>query len=212
MSEENNLFCEYLILKKHNPKKIIEIGTGAAGWALTINELLNDNNLEFFLIEDFRQTNYTGFEWWPDNLHELNDYILSKNQNFNYILQKNYNEIQDITADVIRFDAWGLSLKDYKRNIKNITENSVIFFDDFSFNKDPDLIILVLELAKEKLIHPMWASETVSCWSRSKYYSNQIKSHLIEHKDIIKEYANFDIRHSYYRVLDMEFDIVQARS
>lgn len=209
MSNRYDLFCEYLILKKHNPKKIMEIGAGAAGWALTINELINSKELEFVLIEDFRQTNYQGFEWWPKNGDELVDYISSKGKNFNYKWQEKY--INNDQVDVFRFDAWGTSYNKLFDIVNSLVENSVILFDDFAFNKDPDLIIMVLELAKNKIIYPIWASEKVSCWSRSNNYSQYLKSYLEDQKDLINDCVNIKLVRKHYTVLDIDLDIVQTQ-
>lgn len=211
MGSFNNLFYEYFVLKEHNPKKIIEVGAGAAGWALTVNELLNSSELEFELIEDFRETNYSGFEWWPDNKIDFNNYVREKNKNFKYSLNfEKYNA--SVMADVLRFDAWEFSLSDFKIMLAGLTENAIVIFDDFSFNKDLDLMILVLELVKKKLIYPIWASDSVSGWSKSEHYSKKMISYLEKNKDLIETitgetlcYKNIDT------VLDINFELIQIK-
>jgi hypothetical protein len=210
MGFKNDLFYEYFVLKKHNPKKIIEVGTGAAGWALTMNDLLDNETLEFKLIEDFRQTNYTGFEWWPKNKIEFSNYILEKNKNLKYSLKEKYSKIDN--GDVLRFDAWGFSLQEIESILNDLSENAIIIFDDFSFNKDLDLIILVLELAKKNLIYPIWASNTVSGWSKSKDYSKKMISYLEKNKTILNNVTNETVCYKKFTtVLNIDFELVQFK-
>jgi hypothetical protein len=210
MGSFSNLFNEYLVLKEHNPKKIIEIGVGAAGWALTINDLLNNSNLEFDLIEDFRETNYPGFEWWPTNKTAFDEYIKEKNKHFKYSLNEEYSKIEN--GDVLRFDAWGVSLKEIESILANLSFDAIVIFDDFSFNKDLDLIVLVLELVKKKLIYPIWASNTVSGWSKSKYYSKQMITHLQRNKDLIETVTKQTVCYKNINtVLDINFELIQFK-
>jgi hypothetical protein len=210
MSFKNDLFYEYFVLKKHNPKKIIEVGAGAAGWALTMNELLENDTLEFELIENFCYTNYMGYEWWPKNKIELNNYILEKNKNLKYSLKKKYKTTKN--ADVLRFDAWDFSLNDFEKILSDLSENAIIIFDDFSVNKDLDLIILVLELAKKNLIYPIWASNTVSGWSKSKDYSKKMISYLQKNKTILNNVTKDTVCYKKFNtVLDIEFELVQFK-
>ena len=210
MGSFSNLFYEYLVLKEHNPKKIIEIGVGAAGWALSINELLNSSDLKFELVEDFRQTKYPGFEWWPENKIEFNKYVLEKNKNFKYSLNEKYNT--PVIGDVLRFDAWDFSLNDFEMILSNLSENAIVIFDDFSFNKDLDLIVLVLELVKKKLIYPIWASNTVSGWSKSKRYSKKMISYLEKNKNLIESVAGETVCYKNINtVLDINFELIQFK-
>jgi len=211
MSDLYDLFCEYIILKKHNPKKIMEICAGSAGWALTTNELLNLENLEFVLVEDFRYVSYDGFNWWPQNKNELEQYIKLKNSNFQFHLQDSYTKCYEPQADVLRIDAWGFTYNDLQHWISDCNRSSVILFDDFAFNKDPDLIIMVLELAKNKIIFPIWTSDKVSCWSASNTYSKKIKKHLEQHKDIMKDCLNLTLIRKQYNVLGIYLDIIQTK-
>lgn len=209
MSSNHNLFFEYFTLNYHKPKKIVEIGAGAAGWALTINELLNYDQ-EFVLFEDFRQTDYNGFEWWPNNKKDLKDYIVQKNKNFKYSLQDKY--IKTDNADVLRFDAWGTSLKEFEDIISHLSDNAIILFDDFSVNKDLDLIILVLELYKKQLIYPIWASDTVSCWTKSEKYSKEIIFYLNNNKDELMKITNSYVNYKKFStVLNLYFELIQIR-
>jgi hypothetical protein len=209
MESKTNLFLEYLILKEHQPKKIIEIGTGAAGWALTINQLFRKDKLEFALFENFDQTNYKDYEWWPKSKKELEDYIKSKNSKFKFTLEEKYNKVEN--ADVIRFDAWGISFEEYKNIISHLKEDSIILFDDVAFHKDIDLIIITLELARQKLIYPIWGSNTVTCWSRSKSYSKHMIFHLNKHASLVKNFCNLKLKHSTYELLDYNFSIIQTK-
>jgi len=210
MGSFNNLFYEYFVLKEHNPKKIIEVGAGAAGWALTVNELLNSSELEFELVEDFRETNYSGFEWWPDNKIDFNNYVREKNKNFKYSLNEKYNT--SVIGDVLRFDAWEFSLSDFEIILASLSENAIFIFDDFSFNKDLDLMILVLELVKKKLIYPIWASNTVSGWSKSKHYSKKMISYLEKNKDLIKAVTGETVCYKNINtVLDINFELIQFK-
>jgi hypothetical protein len=210
MGHKRDLFYEYFILKEHNPNKIIEIGAGAAGWALTMNDLLDNNTLEFELIENFCQTNYTGFEWWPKNKIEFSNYILEKNKNLKYSLKEKYSKIDN--GDVLRFDAWGFSLQEIESILNDLSENAIIIFDDFSFNKDLDLIILVLELAKKNLIYPIWASNTVSGWSKSKNYSKKMISYLEKNKTILNNVTNETVCYKKFTtVLNIDFQLVQFK-
>lgn len=209
MESKTNLFLEYLILKEHRPKKIIEIGTGAAGWALTINQLFRKDKLEFALFENFDQTNYKHYEWWPTNKKELEDYIKSKNSKFKFTLEEKYNKVED--ADVIRFDAWGISFEEYKNIISHLKEDSIILFDDVAFHKDIDLIIITLELARQKIIYPIWGAETVTCWSRSEIYSKQMIHHLNKNSQLVKNLLNCKLTHKNYELLDYKINIIQTK-
>lgn len=210
MGSFNNLFYEYFVLKEHNPKKIIEVGAGAAGWALTVNELLNSGELEFELIEDFRETNYPGFEWWPDNEIDFNNYVNEKNKNFKYSLNEKYST--SVVGDVLRFDAWEFSLSDFEIVLDNLSDNAIIIFDDFSFNKDLDLMILVLELVKKKLIYPIWASNTVSGWSKSEHYSKKMISKLEKNKDLIETITGERVCYKNINtVIDINFELIQFK-
>lgn len=210
MESKANLICQYLILKKHNPKIIVEIGAGAAGWALTINDLLQKTDINFFLFENFEETHYETLEWWPKNKRDLTNYILSKNENLSFQLDTHYSKIKKI--DVLRFDAWGFSLKDFENIIADCNKNSIVFFDDFAFNKDPDLIIMVLELFKKKLIYPIWASENASCWSRSKSYSHEIIDFMKQNQEIIKHFTGCNFCHKEFDAADLQFEIVQTKN
>lgn len=210
MGSFNNLLYEYFVLKEHNPKKIIEVGAGAAGWALTVNELLNSSDLEFELVEDFRETNYPGFEWWPKNKTELQQYIFQKNKNFKYSLNEKYSTASG--GDVLRFDAWEFSLADFEKMISELSKNAIIIFDDFSFNKDLDLMILVLELVKKKLIYPIWASNTVSGWSKSQLYSKKMISYLEKNKHTLESITKEKVCYKNINtVLNINFELIQFK-
>jgi len=209
MESKTNLFLEYLILKEHQPKKIIEIGTGAAGWALTINQLFRKDKLEFALFENFDQTNYKDYEWWPKNKKELENYIKSKNSKFRFTLEEKYIKVEN--ADVIRFDAWNISFEEYKNIISHLKEDSIILFDDVAFHKDIDLIIITLELAKQKIIYPIWGAETVTCWSRSEIHSKRIMHQLNKNSQLVKNFLNLKLNRNKYVLLDYNIDIVQTK-
>jgi len=210
METKANLICQYLLLKEHNPKIVVEIGAGAAGWALTINDLLKSTDINFYLFENFVETLYESYEWWPKNATDLTNYILEKNVNFNFNLAAEYNKVKKI--DVLRFDAWGLSLQDFESIIADCNKNSIIIFDDFAFNKDPDLIIMVLELFRKQLIFPVWASENSSCWSRSKSYSHHLINVLNKNQDLIQQFTGCKICHKEFDVVDLQFEIFQTKN
>jgi spore coat polysaccharide biosynthesis predicted glycosyltransferase SpsG len=210
MESKANLICQYLILKEHNPKNIVEIGTGAAGWALTISDLLQRTDINFFLFENFEETQYQNHEWWPKNKKDLMNYILAKNKNFQFDLSEKYSKVEKI--DVLRYDAWGFSCQDFENIIEDCNKNSIVFFDDFSFNKDPDLVIMVLELFEKNLIYPIWASENSSCWSPSKDYSYYMIDFLKQKQSLIKQFTQCDCCYKQYNVSDLQFEMIQTKN
>lgn len=183
MSHWYEIYFEYQVLKYHSPQKIIEIGAGAGGWALTIHELLENDTLQFYLIEDFSGPGGMTDYYFPKNISELVNHIKNKNPKINFTLDKKYKKTKKY--DVLRYDAWGYTSQELEFIINNLRERSLIIFDDFTFNTDPDQMFYVLSLAQKKLIFPIYSSNKISCWSNSKEYSLELINYLKEIKDII---------------------------
>ena len=213
MSHWREIFFEYVVLKFHQPKKIIEVGAGSGAWAQTINDLLNYNDLQFLLIENYAGPgDEIGYDL-PKNELELAEYIRKKTPNLNFSLSLDY-DTDYLGYDVFRYDAWGYTIDKLDLIISNLTNNSIIIFDDFAFNKDPDLVLMVLTLAKDKKIFPIYASNKISCWSNNQEYSKKIITYLKDNKEFIVNNTNARFTHvSMWDIegIDLDMILLQVR-
>lgn len=168
MSRLSDTLVTDLILRLHRPDHIIELGAGAGGWAATHAQLLK-HDPRFTLVENFKWARTEGGysfegETWPTTSAELHQIVREKSAGQIEADVVEHNDPQRIApADFIRYDCE----LDLGRFIHAANPDAIIQIDDFNWNCSVNRILMVLEMARQGDLFPLWFGEKESAWCRT---------------------------------------------
>lgn len=191
MSNVHDFYISSLLLELHQPKHIVELGTGTGGWISSITRLI-DSDFHCTVFENY-DWGQKGISWngenYPKNLKELKKLIKGKAKHpnrFTFHEKIDPNVIQNY--DTLRYD---VSVDDeiIFTIINNSNDKSLIFVDDFAFNKAPERIYQILELERQGMLYPIWSGDKETAWTNNQNYRNNLVnslSHGVENTKAVK--------------------------
>jgi hypothetical protein len=157
MAELSDIIFEGFLLSnfKRNTSSAIEIGSGSAGWPLTMYDL-GFNSPSWDLVENFSWASDNIKGKWPTSPSELEVYIRNSNPNFK--LNEIHAWVPNTSAqyDLCRIDcyvdpSWA---EEFVSNC--LTDDAWLFIDDCKMNCGFERIMLANRLVDEGIVHPLW--------------------------------------------------------
>lgn len=189
MTDYHDIVIGMWIMANHNPKHFLELGTGTAGWPISMHNALNLKDTRFTLIEDMSWGS-TNFEYrnemYPKNFDELSTIISNKTKttmNFEIFKEVNLNTIKGY--DTLRID-YDTSFEEFENFIDNCSTNSVVFVDDFRFNISLKRVAYTMSLVFRKKLFPLWLGDQETAWVTNKQYRDYLLDIMHQQIDQIK--------------------------
>lgn len=186
MSRLSDTLVTDLLLRLHRPRHIVELGAGAAGWAATHARLL-DYQPQWTLVENFKWALTPGGyqfegEGWPTNTASLYHVARVKSNDRMDPRVVDHNNASLIEpADYIRYDC-ELDLGSF---IRAAQPDAIIQIDDFTWNCSVNRILMVLELARQGELVPLWFGEKESAWCRTVQHRDSMLDVVRDNADVL---------------------------
>ena len=172
------------LLNYTKPKSILELGTGAGGWILAINEAL-EHDVSFIGYENFKWDNI-GQQFTDIKQLETQLQIVSNN---NKILLKDSDvttldnlEFCNNLFDVVRLDCLEESNdinKLFYKIFPYTSDNCIFLVDDIVPNNCPNRFLTYMDKVSDGVLKPIWFGNKEGAWCKSTYNHNPLIDDII---------------------------------